>query len=76
MSRVCVPQFVSISIGSQRSEARGCANGYPEGDLIHIAMLSLTVKAVLEVVSTSLQVRLDGASLTETESRRFKAHNR
>lgn len=47
---------ISVPIGS---EARGCANGYPEGDLIHIAMLSLTAKALLEVASASLQVRLD-----------------
>ncbi len=53
MTRVCVSQFVRISIGSQRSEATGCANGYLEGDLIQIDMLSLTVKVVLEVASTS-----------------------
>ena len=59
MTRVCVPQFVTLSIGSKWSEARGCANGHPEGDLTHISTFSLTVKVVLEVASTSLRVRLD-----------------
>ena len=59
MTRVCILKFVAISIGSQRSEVRGCANGYPDGDLMHIAMLSLTTKALLKVASSSLQVRLD-----------------
>lgn len=76
MTRVCASQFVSISIGSQRSEASGCANGGPEGDLVHIDMLSPTVKALLEVASTSLRVRLDDRSLAQTQDRRFKAHNR
>lgn len=60
MTKGCVPEFVGFSIGSQRSEARGCANGYLEVDLIRITMFLFSVKVVIEVASTSLRVRLDG----------------
>jgi hypothetical protein len=68
MTRVCAHQIVCFSIGPQRSEVTGCANGCPEGDLIHIAIFSLTAKIVLEVGSTSLRVRFDDR-FARTDSR-------
>ncbi len=76
MTNVCIPQFAIIPIGSQRSEARGCANGYPEGNLTHIAMFEVTVKAMLDVTSSLYGFVSMPPSRTETEARRFKPHNR
>lgn len=59
MTSVCIFKFISISIGLQRSEASGCANGYPEGHLTHIAMFEVTAKAMLDVDIISLWLGLD-----------------